>query len=826
MFIQDLRYAFRSFLKRPGFTAVAVITLSLGIGATTAIFSVVQAVLLRPLEFSNADRLIKIGGFDKKEGTPTNLSPADFMDFARDAKSIEQAGANGWVGLLTIGGSQGEAERVGAVNVTAGFFPTLKVQPALGRVFTPEEDTPNAATVVLLSDGFWRRRFGADPSIVGKTITVNAAPATVIGVLPASYRHLEPNPERPADVFAPYGFETANPNRGGHFIRGVARLKDGVTIEQARAEFEAIAARLETQYPTSNIDHGVVVTSLLESMVGDSRPVITLLSAAVGLVLLVACANVANLLLARGTGRLRELALRAAIGADRRQLIGQMLTESLALSTIGAAGGLLIAFWATQALTTLAATGMARADQIRLDGAALAFALIASLITSVIFGLMPALHLSKQDLNDALKDGGKQQGAAVGKGAREVLIVAEVAISVVLLVGAGLLIRSLWQLEDVNPGFVADKVLSMEVSLPIARYEEGTQMPFYQRFEERVKALPGVAAAGAVNILPLSNNYDSRGIQVEDNPKPEGQGFAPQSRSATPGYFAAMGIPFLGGRNFDAHDVDSGQLVVIISEAMARKYWPAFAKATAGKPDFSQVIGKRITYNSGIPRERQQVVGGPGSRVVIGIVGNVKHLGLDEDEVPMFYTPHTQQPSYHTMRMVVRATTEPAALTRSVREQLSQMDREVPLSQVTTLTTALDRTVAAPRMRANLLGLFAALAMLLAAIGVYGVVAYMVGQRTQEIGVRRALGANAAAVIAMLMREAMRPVIIGIAIGIVGAIAMTRLLSAMLFEVSATDVSTYVAACSVLALSALIASIVPARKALNVDPISAVRGQS
>ena len=816
MFLQDLRYAFRSFLKRPGFTAIAVITLSLGVGATTAIFSVVQAVLLRPLEYPDAERLIKLRGFDKKERAIGNLSPADFLDFARDARTVERVGANGFVGLFTIGGGQGDAERVGGVNVTAGFFPTLQVQPALGRMFRADEDLPNAAMVVILSDGFWRRRFGADPSIVGKQITLNARPATVIGVLPASYRHIEINPERPADVFTLFGFDAANANRGGHFIRGVARLKDGVTPAEARAEFEAIASRLETQYPASNTNQGVVVTSLLDAMVGDSRPVITLLSAAVGLVLLVACANVANLLLARGTGRLRELALRAAIGADRGRLIRQMLTESMALSAVGAVGGLLIAFWATRALTTLAATGMARADQISLDAPALAFALVASVVTSVLFGLLPALHLSKQDLNESLKDGGKQQCAAVGRGARELLIVGEVAISVVLLVGAGLLIRSLWQLENVNPGFVADRVLAMEVSLPTARYEEGTQMPFYQQLEERVRTLPGVAAAGAVNILPLSSNYDSRGIQVEDHPRPEGQGYAPQGRSATPGYFAAMGIPFLGGRNFEASDTDDRQLVVIVSEAMARKYWPGE----------SSVIGKRITFNSGIPRERQQVVGGAGSRLVIGVVGNVKHLGLDEDEVPMFYTPHTQQPSYHTMRMVVRGDAEAASLTRQVREQLSEMDREVPLSQVTTLERALDATVAAPRMRAILLGLFAALALLLAAIGVYGVVAYMVGQRTQEIGVRRALGAGAGAVITMLMRDAMRPVALGIAIGIAGAFALTRLLSAMLFEVSANDVETYVAACAVLALSAVMASIVPARKALQVDPISAVRGQS
>ena len=812
--IQDLRYAFRGLGRRPGFTAIAVVTLSLGIGATTAIFSVVQAVLLRPLEYTAAERLVKIRGFDKEQGAIGNLSPADFLDIQRDARTLERTGANGFVGLFTIGGGQGEAERVGGVNVTEGFFPTLQVQPALGRLFRPEDDSPDAPMTVLLSDGFWRRRFGGDPAIVGAAITLNARPATVIGVLPASYRHLEINPERAAEVFVPYGFHPTQANRGGRFIRGVARLKDGVSVEAARAELDGIAARLERDFPVSNTAEGLVVSPLLDSIVGESRPVLALLSAAVVLVLLVACANVANLLLARGTGRLREFALRSAIGADRVRLVRQMLTESLALSTLGAIGGLALAFCATRILTTLAVTGIPRADQIRLDPPALVFALAAALATSVIFGLLPALHLSRQDLNDALKDGGKQQSAAVGRGAREVLIVAEVAISIVLLVGAGLLIRSLWQLQQVDPGFAADKVLAMEVALPTARYEEGTQMPFYQRLEERVASLPGVKAAGAINILPLSSNYDSRGIQVEDHPRPDGQGLAPQGRSATPGYFSAMGIPLLAGRNFDAHDTDSGQLVVIVSEAMARKYWPGEAS----------VIGKRITFNSGIPRERQQVVGGAGSRLVIGVAGNVKHLGLDEQEVPMFYTPHTQQPSYHTMRLVVRAEAEPAALTRMAREQLSQIDREVPLSQVTTLSRALDATVAAPRMRANLLGIFAALAMILAAIGVYGVVAYMVGQRTQEIGVRRALGAKAVNIVSMLIREAMRPVAVGVVLGVAAAYAMTRLLSAMLFEVSATDVTTYAIACALLVLAALAASIVPARRALRVDPITAVRG--
>jgi putative ABC transport system permease protein len=815
MLFQDLRHAIRSFLKNPGFAAVATLTLSLGIGATTAIFTVVQAVLLRPLEYADAGRLVKIVGFEKDEGITDNLSPADFLDFRRDATTFARMGANGWVGLATIGDGAGEAERVGSVQVTDGFFETLLVRPQLGRVFTAEDDRPGAPRVVVLSDGFWRRRFAADPSIIGRSITFNATPATVIGVLPPDFRHLEINPDRPADVFSTYRFDPANANRGGHFIRGVGRLRDDVTLDQARAEMDAIAARLEQQYPVSNTDQGVRLDPLLDAMVGESRPVILLLAGAVMVVLLVACANVANLLLARGSGRLRELALRAAVGADRSRLIRQLLTESAALSFAGAAGGLLIAWLATRALTVLAAAGIPRADQIGMDATVLAFAVAASLATSLVFGLAPALQLSRQDLHDTLKDsGGKQAGASVGRGAREVLIAAEVALSIVLLVAAGLLIRTLHNLEGVDPGFTAEQVLSMEVSLPVARYEEGEQMPFYQQLEARVRALPGVRGVGAANILPLSSNYDSRGIQIEDDPRPDGQGPGPQARSVTPGYFAAMGIPLVAGRHFDARDTEDRERVVIVSESMARRYWPGERT----------VVGKRITFNSGIPPEQAQVVGGAGSRVVIGVVGDVRHLALDEPEVPMFYTPHTQQPSYHTMWMVVRTAVPPTSLTGQIREELRQMDRQVPLSQVSTLDGMVTRTVAQPRMRATLLGLFAGLAMVLAAIGVYGVVAYLVSQRAQEIGVRRALGAQAADVIGLLIRESLRPVVLGMTVGVGAALALSRVLSAMLFDVSATDLTTYAIACALLGLAAVLASVVPARRALGMDPIRAVRG--
>ena len=813
MLIQDVRFAVRGLLARPGFAAIAILTLSLGIGATTAIFTVVRSVLWRPLDYEAAERLVKITGLNTIDNRPGNLSPADFLDFARDSTVFARTGANGYLGLVTIAGGTGDAERIGGVSVTEGFFPTLGVEPAIGRNFTAAEDAPGGPAVAIISDRLWRNRYAASPTIVGSSIMINANPVTVVGVLPAGYRHLEPNPDRGADVFTTYQWNPATAIRSGRFIRGIGRLKDGETAARAQAELSAIAARLEQQYPKENTGDGVAVAPLLESMVGNSRPALLMLSAAVALVLLVACANVANLLLARGSGRMRELALRAAIGADRGQLIRQMLTESATLGVFGAAGGLVFGWWATRALSIAAAASLPRADQIRVDGVVLLFAIAAALLTSVVFGLVPALHLSRSDLQESLKEGGRHQGAVIGRGARELLITAEVALSIVLLVGAGLLVRSLWQLEHVNPGFDAARVLTMEVAPPIARYPEGDQTPFYRQLETRIAALPGVAAVGAVNILPLSNNYDSRGIQVEDRPVPEGQGPEPQGRTITAGYFRAMGIPLIRGRAFDDQDTDGHSLVAIISESMARKYWPG-----------EDAVGKRFTYNGGISPAEQRTVGGRGSRLIVGIAGDVKHLGLDEGEVPMFYTPNTQQPSFHTMRVVVRAAGDPASLTKSIRGELAAIDREVPLSQVATLSRALDSNVAQPRLRAMLLGIFAALAMALAAIGVYGVVSYLVSQRAQEIGVRLALGARAADVLGMLVREAMRPVSIGIGAGVLGALALTRALQTMLFGVSTTDVTIYAVACGVLAAAALVASIVPARRALRVDAVIAIRG--
>ncbi len=812
---RDLGLGIRGLLRRPLLTGVALVTLALGIGANAAIFSVVRAVLLRPLPYDAPDRLVRVTGRNTATGDAGNLSPADFYDLEHDARTIERMGVHGFIDRFTLGGDGRDAERVGTVRVTEGFFPTLGVDAALGRVFAADEDRPGAPPVAVISDGLWRRRFGGDPAIVGRTVAINAVPTTIVGVLPPAFRHVEEDPARAADLFMLYQFDRAQPNRGGHFVRAVARLRPGRTVAEAGAELTGIAARLASEYPASNTDRGVRVQPLRDAIVAGARPVLLLLLGASGFVLLVVCANVANLLLAAGAARQRELAVRAALGAGRGRLVRQMLTESLVLGGAGAAGGLLVATLAMPLLTALSAAGMPRVSDVRIDAAVLAFTAAVTVAASVAFGLLPALALLGPDVHEALKQGGRQPGTLVHGRARDALILGEVAVSVVLLVGAGLLVESLWRLQAVDPGFDASHAVTMSVALPTARYAEGTEIPFYQQLEERIRQLPGVAQVGAVNILPLSNNYDGRGIQIDDHPQPPGQGPSPEARSITPGYFAAMGIPLARGRVFDARDRTDAPLVAIVSDSMARRYWPG-----------ADALGRRITFNAGVSDEGRRDVGGPGSREIVGIVGDVKHLGLAEEEgIPTFYTPHAQQPSYHAMTLVVRTAGDPGALVASVRSALSQMDAEVPLADVRSLDQVLSNAAAEPAVRTGLFALFAGLALVLAAVGVYGVVGYLVAQRTQEIGVRMALGASPAAVLAMVVRDGMRPVLLGMAVGLVGALALSRLLQALLFGVSATNATAYLAACGALALASLFATLVPAWRAIGVDPVTALRGE-
>lgn len=801
----------RRLVQRPGFTLVAVGTLALAIGANAAIFTLVEAVWLRPLPFPDPGRLVQVRSVDTDDGQVGNLSPADFLDFARESRAFQQMGAHGWVGSFTVAGAVGDAERVGGVNVTDGFFQTLGVAAARGRLFDAADDAPEAARTVVLSDGFWRRRFGADPAIVGSTLLIDAQPSLVIGVLPAWFRHVEENPDRTADVFVPYGFNRAAPNRGGHFIRGVGRLASTVQLEQARAELETIAARLEREYPVSN--HGVTVhlEPLHDAVVGDARRSLTLVSAGVALVLVVACANLANLLLAAGAGRQREFAVRMAMGATRGRVARQLLAESLALGSLGSVAGLVVASWGGAALARLAGTALPRLADAGMNVRVLLFAAACGVSSALIFGAWPAWHLSREALFGALQASGRQPHGAVRRRARETFVAVQAALAIVLLVGAALLVRSLWALERVPSGFTPAQVLAMSVSLPVATYAEGEQIPFYERLQQRVSVLPGVTAVGAVNILPLSSNYDSRGIQIEDHPKPEGQGEAPQARSVTPGYFSAIGIPLVRGRLFDARDVEGGPRVVVISEAMARRYWPG-----------EDPIGRRITFNSGIPAAEQQAVGGPGSREVVGIVGDVRHMALDEDEVPMFYTPHAQQPSYHTMTLVVRSAGAAEALPAAARVSLREMDPAVPLYQVRTLEQVVSRAAATPRLRALLTGLFAMLAALVSGLGVYGVISYLVAQRTHEFGVRMSLGATAGDVARLVLADALRPVAAGVGIGVVGAWALGRMLQGFLFGVSAADPLSFAAAVVLLLGAALVATLVPGRRVRRVTPLEAL----
>ncbi len=815
MFTQDLRFALRTLLRRPAFTLVAVLTLALGLGANTAMFSVIRAVLLRPLPYPSPDALVKIVGLQRETGESRNLSPADFMDFARASRTLQRAGAHGWIGFFTIADATGSPERIGGVNVTEGFFLTLGADFVLGRPFAADEDAPNGPRVVILSHGFWQRRYGGDRGVVGRTIEVNARPATVVGVLAHTFRHVEANPERDADVFMPYQFETVNANRGGHFIRAVGRLRSGVSVDQARAELSAIAARLEREHPEDNTNLGVAVAPLHDALVADARPALVLLASAVGFVLLVACANLANLLLAQGASRRAELAIRAAMGARRRRLVRQLLTESVLLAALGATAGVALAFASTRALTTLGGAGIPRAEDIAVDASVLGFATLLSLVTGVVAGLLSALQISRGDLHGAIREASRGQARpGLHRPLRELLIASQVALALALLAGAGLMVRSLWQLLHVETGFSGDQVLTFETAVPTATYAEGDQIPFYERFYDVIRAQAGVQSVGAVNILPLSANYDSRGVQIDRHPQPVGQAHSIQARSISPEYFRAMQIPLVRGRAFTARDREGLPRVVIISESMARRYWPG-----------EDPVGQRITFNSGIPPEDQQQVGGSGSREVVGIVGDVKHLGLDEGEVPMFYTPQAQQPSYHTMTLVVRTAADPAALTESIRAGLARLDRGVPLYRARTLDTVVRSTVAAPEMRAWLFGLFAMVALALSMVGVYGVVGYLVGQRTQEIGIRLALGAERGRVLRGMLLEGLRPVALGIIVGLIASVAAGRAIRQMLFEVHPTDATTFASMAALLLLSALIATWIPARRAARVDPMVTLRAE-
>jgi putative ABC transport system permease protein len=795
---QDVRYAVRTLLKNPGFTAVAVIALALGIGANSAIFSVVNAVLLRPLQFEKPEQLVLVWEKRMALGRVRNpASPPDFNDWRAQNQVFEDMAAYVGGGFSLTGGD--EAERLQGANVSPSLFPVLRARPLVGRAFQDDEDKPGSDPVVILSYGLWQRRFGADPDIAGKTIRLDDKAYTVAGVMPAEFAF----PNKTAEVWVPLKLDQEElNNRGGHSLNVVARMKPGVTIEQARAEMDAIASRLEQQYPQVNTGHGANVFPLYEEVVSGVRPALIVLLGAVAFVLLIACANVANLLLARASSRQKEIAIRTALGARRGRIVRQLLTESVLLSLIGGLIGTLLALWGLDLLLAVGGNTIPRAKEIKLDTTVILFTLLVSFITGIIFGLVPALQASKPDLNESLKEGGRGASAGFRRNrVRSIFVVAEVAICLVLLIGAGLMIKSFARLVNVSPGFNPESMLAFNVSLPNSKYGGKQQVTaFFQQTLERISALPGAQSSAAVAGLPLAGGFGSRYFSIEGRPpQPAGQGFNANVNISSPGYFQAMNIPFVEGRDFDDRDSGKSPDVVIINQEMARRYWPD-----------EDPIGKRLAVGNGPWRE------------VVGVVGDVKQSGLDVETRPEMFWPYYQM-GLPFATIVVRTKGDPKAMAAAVRGEMQAIDKDLPIYNVKTVEEIISESVAPRRLNMLLLGTFGGLALVLAAVGLYGVMSYSVAQRTREIGIRMALGADQGVVMRLVLSQGMALALIGVAVGVGASLLLTRLMSSLLYGVSATDPVTFAAISLMLVGVAGAASYVPARRAMKVDPMIALR---
>jgi putative ABC transport system permease protein len=799
-FWQDLRYGARMLKKKPGFTLIAVVTLALGVGATTAIFSVVNGVLLRPLPFKDPDRLMMIRETKIPQFPEFSVSPGNFLDWRSQNTVFERLVALRGASFNLIG--TGDPERLRGTGVSDGFFAMLGVQPEIGRDFLPEEDQPGHNNVVILSHGLWQRRFGGDANILHQAITLDGASYSVIGVMPASFRLEGPG----AELWTPMAFTAQQAqNHGGHSLAAIGQLKPGVTLEQARTEMSAIAGRLAAQYPDVNTGWDVKVMPLMEFTVRRIEPALLVLLCAVAFVLLIACANVANLLLARAADREKEMAIRTALGAGRWRIIRQLLTESLLLSLAGGAAGLLLAKWGMELLLALAPPDLPRLSNVSLDNRALVFTALITLLTGVLFGLAPALQASRPNLNETMKDAGRGSSAGGRRQLiRSTLVVLEVAAALVLLVGAGLLIKSFWRLQQVDPGFNPNHALTVSVALPRNKYkEEPQQVTFFQQLMEKVKNLPGVQAVGASNVLPMNDDF-VLAFEIQDQPPlPPGVGQSTNFYAVSPDYFKAMGIRLLEGRWFTERDTTASPHVALINETMAKKIFPN-----------DNPIGKRLTFGR---RDNN-----PDWYEIVGIVGDVKHYGLDQATTMQTYEPYTQQ-TFSAMTLVVRAAGEPTELTAGVRDQVLSLDKEQPISNIKTLDQSISTSVAQQQFSMLLLSVFAGVALLLAAVGIYGVLSYAVTQRTHEIGIRMALGAGQPEVLKLIIGHGLRLTLIGVTLGLGGAFALTRLMATMLFNVSATDPLTFTLLALALLLIALLACFVPARRATKVDPMIALR---
>jgi putative ABC transport system permease protein len=807
----DLRYAWRVLGKSPGFTLVAVLTLALGIGASTAIFSVVNGVLLRPLPFEAPERLVMVWGDLYREGlNQMNASAPEFFDY-KDAQVFEQLAAYHWQGFNFTGGDQ--PVRINGAKVTASFFPLLGVPPELGRTFSAEEDQPGAGQAVVISHRLWQQRFGADPNVIGHTVQLDGKPFTLIGVMPKGFEY----PSQYINAWTPLAFTADDlkaSERGSHGLDVIARLKSGVTVEQAQAEMNLLARRIAEQYKDDYPKgFGLHLVSLHEQTVGDIRPALMVLLGAVGFVLLTACANVANLLLARATTRRREMALRAALGASRGRLVRQLLTESVLLALAGGALGLLLSFWAVKALLAIAPGDIPRFREVGIDSRALLFTLLISVMTGLLFGLAPALQSSLLNLNEALKTGGQSVGdGARGNRLRRLLVVAEVALALTLSIGAGLMIKSFIGLNQVNPGFDAADTLSARIVLTPEKYAEPERKrAFFDQLIERIKALPGVRSSAVVSALPLSGYSNDRGFIIEGRQGMQGAPGDVQPTSdyvvVSTNYFQAMGIPILRGRALQEGD-NAGELSVVINESFARKF---FASAEA--------LGQRIK------------LGGRQSPfpwlTIVGVAGDVRHRGLDKGVKPEMYVPYRQArlPAWPvgSMYLVVRGAGQPEALAAAVREQVQAIDPDQPLANIETMSERLGESISERRFSTLLMGVFAGAALLLAVVGLYGVMSYSVTERTREFGIRMALGAQPGDVLRLIIIEGGRVALLGVIAGVLASLMLTRGMASLLYGVSATDPLTFAGVAVLLIVVSLVACYLPARRATRVDPMIALR---
>jgi predicted permease len=798
--LQDLRFGFRSLVKNPGFAVVAIITLSLGIGANTAIFSVVNGVLLRPLPYSEPDRLMM--AYISRGQSPTGKAPlcqADFLDWKSQNQAFESIAAYS-TNRFNFSGEESPEQVPGAL-VTADFFNTLGVQPAVGRAFLPDEDKAGGGQTLVISDGFWRRHFGANPGILDHQITLNSKAYTIIGIMPAGFSF----PDKDIELWV--AERLAPTRRGPYYMRGLARLRPDVTIEQAKAEMSVIAARVQEQTNSQDKDVTWTATSLTDATVGDIRTTLWLLAGAVLFVLLIASANVANLLLARATGREKEMSIRLALGASRARLLRQLLTESLLLAMCGGTIGLLLAVWGIDLLLAISPADIPRLQEVNIDGRVLGFTLLVATLSGLIFGLAPALQSSRLNLNTSLKEGGRNNTESAGKRRmRNTLIVAEIALSLMLLVGAGLMMKSFIKLQSVSPGFKPEQILTMNLSLPRAKYDNSEKViSFYQQLINQVKTVPGVEAAGVTISLPPNKLTISDNFTIEGKPVAQGSSepIVPIIFSS-PDYFNVLGVPLIDGRFFNDADKANSPSVVIINQTFAERYFPN-----------ENPVGKRLKAGRGEKNTNPWME-------IVGVVGDIKYTGLDAKPEPAYYLPIAQV-GWRDTYLAVRTSSNPITLAPALRQEIRALDKDLPVTNITTMEQLLAESVAQPRFRTLLLGIFAVVALILASVGIYGVISYTVTRRTNEIGIRMALGAQTSEILKLVIRQGMTLAVVGVGIGIAASLALTQVLEKLLYEVSVTDSATFAGVAGLLSLVALLACYIPARRATKVDPMIALR---